>query len=89
MSEARLPRPEVFAHHWLEAGVPDGASLDTPRVAGFKESELGRRILERIPLHRPATPDEIAWAILFLLSPLASYINGALLTVDGGRTVTQ
>jgi NAD(P)-dependent dehydrogenase (short-subunit alcohol dehydrogenase family) len=36
-----------------------------------------------------ATPDEISWAILFLLSPLASYINGTLLTVDGGWTVTQ
>lgn len=33
--------------------------------------------------------DEISWAILFLLSPLASYINGVLLTVDGGWTVTQ
>jgi NAD(P)-dependent dehydrogenase (short-subunit alcohol dehydrogenase family) len=61
---------------------------DTPRVAGFKASELGRRILERIPLHRPATPDEIAWAILFLLSPLVSDINGVLLIVDGGWTVT-
>jgi NAD(P)-dependent dehydrogenase (short-subunit alcohol dehydrogenase family) len=32
---------------------------------------------------------EIAWAILFLLSPLASDISGALLVVDGGWTVTQ
>jgi NAD(P)-dependent dehydrogenase (short-subunit alcohol dehydrogenase family) len=63
--------------------------VDTPRLAGFAASEIGRRALGRIPLHRMGTPDEIAWTILFLLSPLASYINGALLTVDGGWTVTQ
>jgi NAD(P)-dependent dehydrogenase (short-subunit alcohol dehydrogenase family) len=62
---------------------------DTPRLAGFTASEVGQRALTRIPLHRLATPDEISWAILFLLSPLASYVNGVLLTVDGGWTVTQ
>lgn len=62
---------------------------DTPRLAGFADSDLGHRILGRIPLHRMGTPDEIAWAILFLLSPLASYVNGILLTADGGWTVTQ
>jgi NAD(P)-dependent dehydrogenase (short-subunit alcohol dehydrogenase family) len=62
---------------------------DTPRLAGFTASETGQRILGRIPVHRLATADEISWAILFLLSPLASYVNGALLVVDGGWTVTQ
>jgi NAD(P)-dependent dehydrogenase (short-subunit alcohol dehydrogenase family) len=62
---------------------------DTRRLEGFKESEIGQRALGRIPLGRMATPDEISWAILFLLSPLASYINGVLLTVDGGWTITQ
>lgn len=62
---------------------------DTPRLAGFSDSEIGQRILKRVPLSRMGTPDEIAWAILFLLSPLASYINGVQLTVDGGWTVTQ
>jgi NAD(P)-dependent dehydrogenase (short-subunit alcohol dehydrogenase family) len=62
---------------------------DTPRLAGFTASDTGQQALARIPLHRLATPREISWAILFLLSPLASYINGALLTADGGWTVTQ
>jgi NAD(P)-dependent dehydrogenase (short-subunit alcohol dehydrogenase family) len=38
------------------------------------------------PLGRPATPDEIAEAIVFLASPRSSYINGAILPADGGRT---
>jgi NAD(P)-dependent dehydrogenase (short-subunit alcohol dehydrogenase family) len=63
--------------------------VDTPRLTGFTASDVGQRVLQRVPLHRLGTPDEIAWAILFLLSPLASYVNGALLTVDGGWTVTQ
>jgi NAD(P)-dependent dehydrogenase (short-subunit alcohol dehydrogenase family) len=63
--------------------------IDTRRLTGFLASEIGQRALTRIPLHRLGTPKEIAWAILFLLSPLASYVNGILLTADGGWTVTQ
>lgn len=61
----------------------------TPRIAAFAESEMAQRVLERIPLHRMASPEDIANATLFLLSPAASYINGVLLPVDGGWTVTQ
>lgn len=69
-------------------GVAPGMT-DTPRLAGFASSETGQRVLTRIPLKRMATPDDIAWATLFLLSPLAGYINGVFLPVDGGWTVTQ
>lgn len=62
---------------------------DTPRLAGFAGSEVGQRVLARIPLRRMATPDEVAYPVLFLLSPLASYINGAFVPIDGGWTVTQ
>lgn len=68
--------------------VAPGMTL-TPRIAPFAETETGRRILERIPLKRMASPDDIANATLFLLSPAASYINGVFLPVDGGWTVTQ
>lgn len=62
---------------------------DTPRMAGFAETEVGERILGRIPSHRMAKPSDIAWASLFLLSPLAGYINGVVLPVDGGWMVAQ
>jgi 3-oxoacyl-[acyl-carrier protein] reductase len=76
------------ASEFRSNGVAPGMT-DTPRLAGFAESETGQRVLQRIPLGRMATPDDIAWSILFLLSPLASYVNGVMLTVDGGWTITQ
>jgi 3-oxoacyl-[acyl-carrier protein] reductase len=41
-------------------------------------------MLEQIPLERFAEPEEIATTILFLCSPLASYITGQTIHVNGG-----
>jgi NAD(P)-dependent dehydrogenase (short-subunit alcohol dehydrogenase family) len=69
-------------------GVAPGMT-DTPRLAGFAASDTGKSVLAKNPLGRMATADDIAYATLFLLSPLAAYINGVFLPVDGGWTVTQ
>ncbi len=51
-----------------------------------KFSDAVEKMLAHIPLGRPGTSQEIAHAVLFLAAPESSYVNGAVLTVDGGWT---
>jgi NAD(P)-dependent dehydrogenase (short-subunit alcohol dehydrogenase family) len=45
-------------------------------------------MIAAIPLDRMGTPQEIANAVFFLLSPQSSYITGHVLVVGGGRSLT-
>jgi NAD(P)-dependent dehydrogenase (short-subunit alcohol dehydrogenase family) len=49
--------------------------------------EPGRlqRLMSTIPMHRAGQPEEIAEAVLWMLSPAASYVTGSILAVGGGR----
>jgi 3-oxoacyl-[acyl-carrier protein] reductase len=51
-------------------------------------AEVAARDTDAIPAGRPGTPGEIAAAVAFLVSVDAGYVNGTVLTVDGGRTET-
>ncbi|GAB3627884.1 2,5-dichloro-2,5-cyclohexadiene-1,4-diol dehydrogenase [Pandoraea terrae] len=71
----------------IRVNVVIPAVVETPGTAGMLTDPEARRKTEAlIPMKRVGQPDELAKAILFLASDEASYITGAALPVDGGRT---
>jgi 3-oxoacyl-[acyl-carrier protein] reductase len=49
-------------------------------------SEKFQQMLAHIPLGQPGRPEDVAYAALYLAAPESSYVNGHVLTVDGGWT---
>jgi NAD(P)-dependent dehydrogenase (short-subunit alcohol dehydrogenase family) len=79
---------KAWAAEYGPLGVRVNAVAPGPtRTPGTEPMGDGLDQLARtLPLGRPATADEIGNAALFLGSEEASYVNGAVLAVDGGRT---
>jgi meso-butanediol dehydrogenase/(S,S)-butanediol dehydrogenase/diacetyl reductase len=78
-------RANAICPGWVRTPMADAemAALGGDREAAYREAT------RHVPLRRPAEPDEVAAAALFLASGEASYVSGAVLTVDGGMTAVD
>jgi 3-oxoacyl-[acyl-carrier protein] reductase len=77
---------ELAPHGILTNCVAPGW-VETDMTASALGGAQRARILAEIPLARPARPVEIAGAVLFLASDLASFVNGEVLNVNGGAVL--
>jgi NAD(P)-dependent dehydrogenase (short-subunit alcohol dehydrogenase family) len=66
-------------------GVAPGTILTDFNRATLDAPEKIKAVEDRLPLGRIGEPRDVLGALLFLCSPMASYITGHMLVVDGGR----
>jgi NAD(P)-dependent dehydrogenase (short-subunit alcohol dehydrogenase family) len=90
---ALLQMTRMLAVEWAEHGIRVNAiasgRLDTAspsRAEKGADPAYMAAMLARIPLHRLATVDEVAAAVVYLASPAAASMTGQVLVLDGGLT---
>lgn len=79
-----------LAPHNINVNVVAPTFVRTEQVAAMlSDPQFYSTLTARIPLGRVAEPEEVMYAILFLVSPASQFITGQTLYLDGGITATQ
>ncbi|MFF3115764.1 SDR family NAD(P)-dependent oxidoreductase [Kitasatospora sp. NPDC057904] len=83
-------RANIVCPSWIRTDMADRRMTRFAAESGLDTLDEAYRAATRLlPAARPGTPQEAAEAITWLLSPAASFVNGAVLTVDGGGTAVD
>ena len=80
---------KAFANEWASKGVTVNAIapgyISTANTVALRaDEERSKSILDRIPAGRWGEPDDFAGPVVFLSSDASAYMQGAIMTVDGG-----
>jgi NAD(P)-dependent dehydrogenase (short-subunit alcohol dehydrogenase family) len=75
-----------LATYWAEKNVRCNA-ICPGGVENNQNENFMAEVIRRIPMNRMARPDEYQGLLVFLLSGASSYMNGAIVSADGGRSV--
>jgi meso-butanediol dehydrogenase / (S,S)-butanediol dehydrogenase / diacetyl reductase len=82
-------RANVVAPGWVRTEMADEEMDEFGGPRGLDREAAYAEITRHVPARRPATSDEAAAAVVWLLSREAAYVTGAVLTVDGGTSVVD
>lgn len=77
---------KYLATYWAKKGIRVN-TLCPASLANGQPEEFVRKISELIPMGRMSNPDEYPATVLYMLSEASSYMTGATVILDGGRTI--
>ncbi|MFM8305129.1 MAG: SDR family NAD(P)-dependent oxidoreductase [Actinomycetota bacterium] len=73
-----------YGRHGVRVNAVSPGAVVTPAMATTMSPERQATLAAATPLQRPGSAEDIARAVLFFASPLAGYVTGQMLLVDGG-----